>query len=81
MKTRYPLLIIGLILLSIAFYMLHTGISRALRIGREPNIILLAGGMFVMLIIFAAGGELTMVGLGEYQNRYTGSRMFKGILY
>ena len=83
MKKRYPLLIVGLILVGLSVY-IYYGVFIPFMIERDhtsfPSVQLIVGGL-IWFFIFGAGLELTLVGLGFYQNQYTGSRMFKGILY
>jgi len=41
----------------------------------------ISGYVLIYSILFALYSELFMVAIGHYQNQYTGSRFFKGILY
>jgi len=83
MKKRYPLLIVGLILLGLSVYIFYT-VFIPFMVNRDKtsflSLQLIVGGLLWFFIV-GAGLELTLVGLGYYQNQYTGSRMFKGILY
>jgi len=83
MKKRYPLLIVGLILVGLSVYIFYA-VFIPFMVNRDktsfPSLQLIVGGL-IWFFIVGAGLELTLVGLGYYQNQYTGSRMFKGILY
>jgi len=83
MKKRYPLLIFGLILVGVTFYIFYgVFVPFMIKYGHTSFISLpFIGKALIWCLITAAGFELVFVGLGEYQNKYTGSRMFKGILY
>ena len=88
MKKRYPLLIVGLILIGVTLYVFYgvfipfmdTYNNNPSTLTVESIIRIFVGGL-IWFFSFGAGLELTLVGLGFYQNQYTGSRMFKGILY
>lgn len=83
MKIRYPLLIFGLIFVGVCFYVFY-GVFIPFMVEHDriffPSVQFIAG-VVLWFFITAAGLELTFVGLGVYQNQYTGSRFFKGILY
>ena len=83
MKKRYPLLILGLIHVGVCLYIFY-GVFIPFMIERDrtffPSVQFIAG-VVLWFFIASNGIGLTLVGLGYYQNQYTGYRFTKGILY
>jgi len=83
MKKRYDLLIVGLLLLGLFIHLYITHFSYFMNNAYRQDFPLAQYlvGAFGATMLFGAGVELTSVGAGIYQNRYTDTRFFKGILY
>ena len=79
MKKHVHLQVIGLILLIIGLYYLADTLGTAFEENANYAVVAIKGTIFWVAMI--AGLEITSVGFGIYQNQYTGSRLFKGILY
>jgi hypothetical protein len=78
MNLRFDLLILGIILFGVLHWIFHKRLFPALE---RRDIFDIGFYVIVLSGLFVPAFELTMVGLGYYQNQYTGSRIFKGILY
>jgi len=83
MKKRYPLLVLGLIFLGLCFYIFYTVFIPFMENRDKTSVppLQFIGGVYLWVFILANGLGATLVGLGYYQNQYTGYRLTKGILY
>ena len=78
MKPNFSLLLLGIVLFGVMHWIFHKYLFTAIERQDPFNSALF---ITVLCVLFIPAFELTMVGLGQYRTKYTGSRFFKGILY